>query len=502
MMNRLQQTSRRFLHSTRASAKVFNLPEGYRPNKRVTKKLPFLKCIDIWYKSLRKERLETLQNELVDLMIPESNNLNKFKRFNQKVVIDKEGNHINELCLEMINDPKKRTKHIVFIHGYGASLGCFARNFQLINKFKDMNYNYKIHFLDNISFGLSSNPKMESFNRLVVEKCPEIKINDSDINGEKKLYNKYYKLVDSYEVDADEFKKYQENFSPILQQLNEYYTSAIEKWRIASKIEKIDYLIGHSYGGYWSGSYSVKYPDNLQNLILLSPVGVERHVHAITNNTLKGMSGKVRLEPNLDPSSFYFLSRIPIILDKVRFLWYTFLPYVPRLLKLAGPFGVSKYYKMWYSKLFKINNLIAKRGGAEKLFTNSNDLIYGTNTECLKIIEYLYNSTTNGTNSDLYIKYLLTPSTVSKYPLFDKFASYIDGPQNKPDSFDVHFVYGQFDFMNAEAGEKLAKWINDKSNKSRASFNKIREGGHNLYIDNPFETNDLIHSIISKKDSV
>ena len=48
-------------------------------------------------------------------------------------------------------------------------------------------------------------------------------------------------------------------------------------------------------------------------------------------------------------------------------------------------------------------------------------------------------------------------------------------------------MYGQFDFMNSEAGEKLVKLLNE--NKVGAKYYEISEGGHNLYIDNPFDTN-------------
>ena len=41
--------------------------------------------------------------------------------------------------------------------------------------------------------------------------------------------------------------------------------------------------------------------------------------------------------------------------------------------------------------------------------------------ELTLIIEYLYNSITSGTNSDIYSRYLLTTATTSKWPLYDKF---------------------------------------------------------------------------------
>lgn len=474
----------------------FQLPQNYKPNTEVITKLPFSKLMSIWFKSLNSNRLYELQQELIMTMVPKEFKENQNIQFSsKKVPIDSEGNYINEINCEIINDKSKPTRHVVFIHGYGASLGCFSRNFQIVNKFKGMNSNYCVHFLDNISFGLSSNKKIKSnlIDHWKIPRCPEVKLNDNEPTDPKKLYNKYYKLVESFEINKSEFEEYQQKFKPILNEIEQYYIQGIENWRKASNIDVIDCLIGHSYGGYWSSSYTLKHENKVKDLILLSPVGVEKHVHAVTNPLdLKSQL----IKPTLDPSHYNFLSRIPIVPSKQVDKWYAVQPFLPRLLKFLGPFGVSKYYDMWYLKLFKINKLISKRG--KELFTNNNDLVYGTNKECQLIIEYLYNSITNGTNSDIYIKYLLTPSTVSKYPLFDKFTEFKHNHNLWPNDLRVHFLYGQYDFMNAEAGSKLIDTINDK--ETVATIHKISEGGHNLYIDNPFETNNLIHEIAKKGD--
>ncbi|EGV65987.1 alpha/beta-hydrolase [Yamadazyma tenuis ATCC 10573] len=477
------------------------IPSHYKPSEPV-KHLPFSDLCRIWFNSFKPNRLKTLQDELVELVYSAEHRKNlNVTVSNKKVPVDDKGNFINEVCFEVINDSQKPTKHIVFVHGYGASLGCFARNFQLIDKFVDMNHNYKVHFLDNLSFGLSSNPKIQSsstsINGWPIERCPPVKLDDPEPTDRQKLYNKYYKLVKSFSVEEDKFREYQQKFTPILQEIENYYLEGIDGWRQSSGIEKIDYLVGHSYGGYWSASYGVRYPNHLRNLILLSPVGVERHIHSI-KHPLK-FEDPNKIQPTLDPTDHNFLSRIPILPRKTVRHWYDLQPYLPRLLKLMGPWGVAKYYEMWYSKLFKINKLITKLGGPEKVFKSQIDLHYGSNRECHLIIEYLYNSITNGTVSDIYIKYLLTPSTVSKHPIFDKFNEFLKNNQ-WDDKFEVHFLYGQYDFMNSEAGSKLVELVNKQTQTQTAEFHTVGEGGHNLYIDNPFETNSLIHDIVKRQD--
>jgi pimeloyl-ACP methyl ester carboxylesterase len=431
-------------------------------------------------------------------MLPYTDENSKIIRGKANVPLDDEGNYIHELNFQIVNHRDFETKHVVFIHGYGASLGCFARNFQLINKFSDKNFNYKIHFLDNITFGLSSNPKVknDNVNHWFIKKCPPIKLIDTKPTVKSQLHNKYYKLIDGYKIDKQEFDDYQKTFIPILKDLEHFYTSAIDNWRKSQNLDKIDYLVGHSFGGYWSASYSLKYPAKLHNLILLSPVGVERHVHSV-NNKLEEIDDSQTnpIKPSLDPTKFNFLSRYPILSEAHIREWYWKLPFLPRFLKFFGPLGYSIYYKMWFSRLFKINKVL-KSIGDKKTLSNANDLVYGTTKECKLIIEYLFNSITNGTNSDIYVKNLLTPATVSKWPIYDKFETYLSG--NPQGSFNIDIVYGQYDFMNGEAGEKLVNLINEQGNH-KTTLHKIREGGHNLYIDNPWDTNQLIHDIVERE---
>lgn len=445
--------------------------------------LTFRNSLKIWVNSLKLGNLQKLQDDLITLLVPNLKSGIVVK--NEKIKIDSE-NHINEVNFQITNNVNSPTKHIVFIHGYGASLGCFSRNFSMANLFTDLNHNYHIHFLDNKSFGLSSNPKIPGISNYI-PKCPTIKLNDDQPTDPKKLYNKYYKLVDSYEINPKEFKDYEEKFSPILNQIEDYYLDGIKHWKTARGIE-IDYLVGHSYGGYWSGSYAIK--NDVGKLILLSPVGVERHVHALPGvRHIDQSQDTLALKPSLDPSQYNFLSRFPILKPETISKWY-FQPYLPRVLRYLGPLGVQLYWKMWYSKLAKINKLKEKRKSDGKTDPQN---VYGTDRELSSIIEYLYNSITNGTMSDIYIKYLLTPSTVSKIPLYDKFMNF-KNTDNRFGKFNIHFIYGQYDFMNAEAAEKLVSELN--SDDEVVKFHKIDEGGHNLYIDNPFDTNKLIYDIV------
>ena len=52
-----------------------------------------------------------------------------------------------------------------------------------------------------------------------------------------------------------------------------FYLSKINLWRQFLGLEKI-VLIGHSFGGFMSAHYTLNYPDHVELLHLLSPIGV------------------------------------------------------------------------------------------------------------------------------------------------------------------------------------------------------------------------------------
>ena len=58
-------------------------------------------------------------------------------------------------------------------------------------------------------------------------------------------------------------------------QADEYFMSAIEKWRVNMNNLTGFYLAAHSYGAYLMGTYASRYPSHIRKLILLSPLGVK-----------------------------------------------------------------------------------------------------------------------------------------------------------------------------------------------------------------------------------
>ena len=71
-----------------------------------------------------------------------------------------------------------------------------------------------------------------------------------------------------YAIDLLGFgKSSRPKFSKDAKEIEMQYVSSIEKWRECMKIEKM-ILLGHSFGGYLSTAYSIKYPERIEHLIL------------------------------------------------------------------------------------------------------------------------------------------------------------------------------------------------------------------------------------------
>lgn len=60
----------------------------------------------------------------------------------------------------------------------------------------------------------------------------------------------------------------------------DFFIDALEEWRKTRGVERFT-LLGHSFGGYLSMRYTLKYPNRVNKLILVSPVGVPEDPYAV-----------------------------------------------------------------------------------------------------------------------------------------------------------------------------------------------------------------------------
>lgn len=121
----------------------------------------------------------------------------------------------------------------VLMHGYGAGLGFFYLNFPSLAEWARSSKS-AVYALDWLGMGRSSRPPF-----------PHI----------------------SHRKPEDTFKRVTE--------AETFFVDSLEEWRTLMGLEKMS-LIGHSLGAYLSVAYTLKYPERVHKLILLSPAGVPR----------------------------------------------------------------------------------------------------------------------------------------------------------------------------------------------------------------------------------
>lgn len=136
---------------------------------------------------------------------------------------------LNEFSVERVGEEVE--ENLVLLHGYGAGLGFFYKNFEGLSRVRG----WKLYALDMLGMGRSSRPPFR-----IHAKDPAGKITEAE----------------------------------------NWFIDALEEWRALKKIDKFT-LLGHSMGGYMAVAYALKYPGHLNKLILASPVGIPEDPYAV-----------------------------------------------------------------------------------------------------------------------------------------------------------------------------------------------------------------------------
>jgi len=137
---------------------------------------------------------------------------------------------LNEFSVERVGETADQ--HLVMLHGYGAGLGFFYKNFEPLSRLKG----WQLHALDMLGMGRSTRPP--------------------------------------FKIKAKEREE-------AIREAEAWFVDALEEWRVKRKIDRFT-LLGHSLGGYMAVAYALKYPGHLNKLILASPVGIPEDPYAVT----------------------------------------------------------------------------------------------------------------------------------------------------------------------------------------------------------------------------
>lgn len=377
---------------------------------------------------------------------------------------------LNEVCVERVGEEAEET--LVMVHGYGAGLGFFYKNFEPISRIPGL----KLYALDMLGMGNSSRPSFKIHARDKEEKVKE---------------------AESWFIDA------------------------LEEWRKARKIERFT-LLGHSLGGYLAVSYAIKYPGHLKKLILASPVGIPEDPFAVnaslpepdestmqneftqdqqavtegdsdsSTNATKAAAAAAASN-NTPPNA----PRRPLP-NWLVWLWDANIsPF--SIVRMAGPLG-PRFVSGWSSRRF--NHLPEEEAQA--------------------LHDYSFSIFKQKGSGEYALAYILAPGAYARRPVINRIAQVgrqplpaTNGDSSKAlkeTGIPVVFMYGENDWMDVAGGlaaeqklkearaEALLRATEEEKQNENGSARVvvIPKAGHHLYLDNPDDFNKVMKEEIEQ----
>ncbi|CDW71751.1 UNKNOWN [Stylonychia lemnae] len=205
---------------------------------------------------------------------------------------EEKNDYLNTIVVDKTKDHNNEKQTMVILHGYGAAATVFYR------VFKGLGENFRLLIVDLYGFGQSTRIKAEK---------TKLKKN----------------------IEASE----------------NYFTEPIEQWRQQMGINEKFILVGHSFGGYVASAYALKYPQNIQKLMLLSPAGFSKFSQQGNSDALNQNQSGSFINRKLAQSAEYFWNKDISAFDLFRKLGFAFTAkFVDSFLKQNSP-DISKEEK-------------------------------------------------------------------------------------------------------------------------------------------------------------
>jgi cardiolipin-specific phospholipase len=392
------------------------------------------------------------------------------RRWNSQMVeLSGKGRALNEFSVERLGEEVE--ENLVMLHGYGAGLGFFYRNFEGLSRAEG----WKVYALDLPGMGRSSRSPF--------------RINAKDKEGK-------------------------------IAEAESFFVDALEEWRIKRGLDKFT-LLGHSLGGYLAVAYSLKYPGHLNKLILASPVGIPEDPYAVNEEMPDPSDSTVVNEFTQDAASTRNGVQ-PTTADNNNFLnqakkntaekpnqpprrrmpgWLTYLweanvlsPF--SFVRWSGPLG-PRLVSGWTSRRFS----------------------HLPEEEAQALHDYSYALFRQRGSSEYALGYLLAPGAFARSPLIRRIhgvgrqwigphaAPSVDGDTppaelqsaqpTRENGFPVILMYGESDWMDVKGGyaaeekirEERERVLAGKSREEREKDNAnakvviIKKAGHHVYLD-------------------
>ncbi|KAL8918307.1 MAG: hypothetical protein Q9172_005466 [Xanthocarpia lactea] len=428
--------------------------------------------------SVEKQAPPVRTNSLMDPYGPRQWN-------SQMVELGGKNRALNEFSVERLDEAHEQ--NLVMLHGYGAGLGFFYKNFEGLSRVPG----WTVYALDLLGMGRSSRPP---------------------------------------------FRVHSKDRQKSIAEAEDWFIDALEEWRVKKKIDRFT-LLGHSLGGYMAVAYALKYPGHLNKLILASPVGIPEDPYAVnaampdpsdstvTNEVFQDQEATTEhSNPNIPDSAKTkgdnnnFLNarskaqkqdqggsgddRPPSAPRKPLPKWLTYLwdanisPF--SLVRWAGPLG-PRFVSGWTSRRFS----------------------HLPPDEAQALHNYAYSLFKQRGSGEYALAYILAPGAFARSPLIRRIhgvgrqmiatngsstSSVAIAQQRRENGIPVVLMYGENDWMDIAGGYAAEQKINEEKErllKSASAEEKendrgsakcliIKKAGHHVYLDGFEEFNEVM----------
>ncbi|KAJ2001442.1 hypothetical protein H4R26_004131 [Coemansia thaxteri] len=361
------------------------------------------------------------------------------------VDIDSHGNYIHTLAIRSAGQPAAESeqqadlspsrRNLVLTHGYFSGVGYFFRNYRDLSQVEG----WDVYAIDWLGMGRSSRPAYKSRRQ----------------DGE-----------DVRVAHAEQF-----------------FVESLEEWRKRMRIDKMT-LCGHSFGGYMSALYALKYPQHVEKLVLISPIGLPEAPPDLDerlkqgygpapgrsttppspSDLASGASNKSTADTTAAPAAKPSMQRLLLFRTAIS-LWDR--NYTPQwAIRSAGPFG-RRLIDMYIQR-----------------FT------WLTDAQRAALAAYAHQISVLPASSESALNDILRPAAYARRPLVNR----LDGL-----AMPTIFMYGSHDWVDHAGGQEVIRRL---AGRVVSRLHRVPHAGHNLHLENPSDFNRLLIAEMAKDPDV
>ncbi len=400
---------------------------------------------------------------------------------------------LNEFSVERVGE--ETDQNLVMLHGYGAGLGFFYKNFEGLSRVEG----WKVYALDLMGMGRSTRPP---------------------------------------------FRIHSKTRQDSITEAENWFIDALEEWRVHRKIDRFT-LLGHSLGGYMAVAYALKYPGHLNKLVLASPVGIPEDPYAVNAEMPEPLESTLANELSQDQDDTTKSSNPKIPEDAKRGDNNNFWNAGPKAQQnpkpgdQTPPTAPRKPLPKWLTYLWDANispfSLVRWSGPLGPRFVSgwtSRRFSHLAPNEAQALHDYAYSLFRQRGSGEYALAYILAPGAFARSPLIRRIhgvgrqvvapngtttSSVQTAEQTREHGIPVVVMYGENDWMDVAGGyaakqkmEEAKKKVlanaspeEKRNEKGSAKVTIIKKAGHHVYLDGWEEFNEVMReemSDVSKRE--